>query len=439
MRNCMNYILVTTISLAACWGSPINAKQVETQTLPTELLATIAIPGTELDKSGLTNELSQECTNNMLGGFSALAYSGSEDIYFALPDRGPKDGAVDWSCRIQKFRLKVSVSGESSYELLETILLHDQFGQPLTGLASAFPKQRTSNGSAQTAQAPSRFDPEGIRIGASGNFFVSDEYGPRLIEFSRQGKWVRELALPSKFVVAHPGLSKAEENLANDVGRQSNRGMEGLAISADHQTLFGLLQSPLIQDCEKIQTTVVVKPAEHNPTEAGKFTVNQVAATQITKTTLVGLNVRLLQLSVSGRPQKEMLYQLDARSNKLNEILAIDRHTFVVIERDGESGDEAKFKKLMLVSTQQATDIAAMESLPAETIPASVTPISKHVLIDLLDPRWKLAGAKMPEKIEGLAFGPLLADGRKTLWVMSDNDFEAGNPSLIYVFAMGTQ
>lgn len=32
-----------------------------------------------------------------------------------------------------------------------------------------------------------RFDPEGIRVGPNGTFFVSDEYGPYLFEFDRQG------------------------------------------------------------------------------------------------------------------------------------------------------------------------------------------------------------------------------------------------------------
>ena len=42
----------------------------------------------------------------------------------------------------------------------------------------------------------------------------------------------------------------------------------------------------------------------------------------------------------------------------------------------------------------------------------------------------------MPEKIEGLAFGPDLEDGRRLLLVTSDNDFVSQNPSYIYAFAV---
>ena len=68
-------------------------------------------------------------------------------------------------------------------------------------------------------------------------------------------------------------------------------------------------------------------------------------------------------------------------------------------------------------------------------MPAGVTPVSKQLFINLLDPDLNLAGT-IPEKIEGLAWGPDLLDGRHVLYVISDNDL---NPSLgtqIYAFAI---
>ena len=63
-------------------------------------------------------------------------------------------------------------------------------------------------------------------------------------------------------------------------------------------------------------------------------------------------------------------------------------------------------------------------------------PVRKRVLIDLLDPAFGLAGARFPEKIEGLAFGPNLADGRRLLVVASDNDFDAAEPIRFWFFAV---
>ena len=376
----------------------IETASIETQSAAGQTPLTTEEPALELP-----------VTNDMMGGFSGIAYSGHNDIYYFLPDRGPQDGAVDWSCRFQTVRLKIapiqqpaqhsSQQSTVTAELLATTLLKDKSGKAFTGLSTSI---------GDTDSVGRRFDPEGIRVGDNGNIFVSDEYGPRLIEFSPQGEMVRELPIHPKFVVKNPSHSKSRENVENVSGRQSNRGMEGLAISTNKQTLFGLMQSPLLQDCYTDEVTQ--KP--------------------------LGLNCRLMQMTIGGEPEKEMVYQLDAVSNKLNEVLAVDSNTFVVIERDGEVGAAAQFKKLMLVSTEFASDVTDVAKFHPTELPAGITPVRKSVLIDLLDPKWKLAGDAMPEKIEGLAFGPDLRDGRRTLLVGSDNDFLAANPSCVYVFAV---
>jgi hypothetical protein len=52
--------------------------------------------------------------------------------------------------------------------------------------------------------------------------------------------------------------------------------------------------------------------------------------------------------------------------------------------------------------------------------------VKKELFIDLLDPALNLAPT-IPEKLEGLAWGPDLPDGRHVLYVTSDNDL---NPNL---------
>src|SRR6185295_10616902 len=93
-----------------------------------------------------------------------------------------------------------------------------------------------------------RLDPEGIRVGSNGNFYVSDEYGPFLFEFDRQGHLVQRIGVPAKFAISNPSADPNQELLGNSSGRQGNRGMEGLAISPDGRTLFGMMQNALLQD-----------------------------------------------------------------------------------------------------------------------------------------------------------------------------------------------
>jgi hypothetical protein len=62
-------------------------------------------------------------------------------------------------------------------------------------------------------------------------------------------------------------------------------------------------------------------------------------------------------------------------------------------------------------------------------------PANKSLFIDLLDPQYGLAST-IAEKIEGLAWGPNLADGRHLLYVVSDNDLNPALDTQIFAFAI---
>jgi hypothetical protein len=91
---------------------------------------------------------------------------------------------------------------------------------------------------------------------------------------------------------------------------------------------------------------------------------------------------------------------------------------------------------LIRIDLSKATDISGMAQIPAKALPENIVPVKRDDFLDFLAPEWNLAGAAMPEKIEGLTFGPTLPDGRKTLLVGTDNDFESNAASLIWVFAV---
>jgi hypothetical protein len=150
----------------------------------------------------------------------------------------------------------------------------------------------------------------------------------------------------------------------------------------------------------------------------------------------VATNMRLLEIDLASGAFREFLYVLDDKSYGVNEIVAINATQFLVIERDGKAGSSAAFKKIMKIDIGGATNIHDLKALPATGLPPGVTPVAKSVFIDLLDPAHGLAGASFPEKIEGLAFGAPLANGDYTLYVASDNDFKASQPSNFYVFGI---
>ncbi len=367
---------------------------------PALLIGTGRIPAASLDLSGETVLLEDGTPQNQFGGISAIENVPGTDRYLVLSDRGPKDGAVDYFCRFHELEIAMHPGSAQPVEvsIKKTRLLRDRNGRPFPGKASAVEP---------TGDRAIRLDPEGLRLDPSGNIFLSDEYGPVILAFSGSGELLDRIPAPSEFQIASPSADPVVEDTTNSFGRRSNRGMEGLAISPSGQDLTGLMQSPLLQDMR--------------PNITGK---------------LAGINARMLSIDRSTGLQKQFVYQLDSPDHKLHEILYLDSGRYLVIEQDGKGGDLAMFKKIMLVETDAATPLDEGIALPPDSLPRSIRPVRKTVALDLLDPAFGIAGPEMPEKIEGLSFGPMLPDGRRVLVVATDNDFRPDQDSMFFLFAV---
>jgi hypothetical protein len=92
-------------------------------------------------------------------------------------------------------------------------------------------------------------------------------------------------------------------------------------------------------------------------------------------------------------------------------------------------------KTIYKIDLSSATDVSGIASLPAGALPAGIIPASKTLFIDLLDGAFNLAPT-IAEKIEGIAWGPDLEDGRHVLYVISDNDLNPDLATQIYAFAI---
>jgi hypothetical protein len=307
-----------------------------------------SLPGTTRDQSGLSGLLEDGVTpHNLVGGFgSAITYSGKQNLYIATPDRGPADGNTSYIDRFYTISIDVKRQGSSQYsvtpKLVDTQLMKESGKTYYTGSNRAF----DPTGSPESL----RFDPEGVRVSRCGDTaFVSDEYGPYLYEFKlKDGKRVQSLAVPNKFLIDYPSSNPTEELALNVSGRQSNQGMEGLAISPDGGKLYGIMQSPLIQD--------------------GGLNA---------ALSRVGINNRIVEVDVETGAIREFLYRMDVAGNGISEIVAVNDHEFLVLERDGRAGAAAQVKKIYKIDINGATDIRKVKQLPQTDLPAGITPVSK--------------------------------------------------------------
>ena len=201
------------------------------------------------------------------------------NVFYTITDRGPivpckdskkvfgkknlcknngitdNDGKIfllrDYAPRINKIRLNHhKSSGRTDAEVLQTILLRDNNGHPIKGIANPLKSAKTEKlFTTKGKRIP--FDPSGLDTEAlirlsNGSFWLSDEYAPSLVHVALDGKIINR--------VVPQGIDDDLENARYPVSaglqkilrsRPVNRGIEALAVSPDETTLFFMLQSPL--------------------------------------------------------------------------------------------------------------------------------------------------------------------------------------------------
>ena len=90
---------------------------------------------------------------------------------------------------------------------------------------------------------------------------------------------------------------------------------------------------------------------------------------------------------------------------------------------EGADGVWTMYVRVYAIDTTGATDIAAVPSLAS----ANYIPAAKRLVIDLA----KTAEVGPVDNIEGMSWGPMLADGKRSLVLVLDNNF---NPAQITQF-----
>jgi len=409
-----------------------------------DLIATGTLSPTLSDLSGLTGTLENGVAANLLGGMgSGLAWAGG-NTFLALPDRGPNasvwnpaiDNTTSYIPRFSTVQLGLTASSGGALPftltptLSSTTLLYSStplnYGAvtPSANTADKFYFSGRSDNFApglSTNPANARLDPEAIRLSADGkSVFVSDEYGPYVYQFDRAtGARLKTFALPGEFAISNLSSAGATENTLtnNATGRVANKGMEGLAITPDGKTLVGFEQSPLIQDGG----------------DGGRAN-------------------RLVTIDVASGVTKQFAYDnfvaSTGKAYNSSEILALNDHQFLVLERDGKGlgdGSKAVIKQLYMVDLTGAQDVTGLSGQAALLAKA----VSKTLFLDIksaLNAAGIVDDTKIPAKLEGLAFGQdVIVDGvlKHTLYVANDNDFLAtdpvtgtANPNQWYVFGV---
>ena len=315
--------------------------------------------------------------NTEVGGLSGITYNPDKEIYYAISDdRSSKAAARFYTLKIDLDTEKIL---EETVTFIDVTTLLNETGQPFPTLS---------------------IDPEGITLNRESLFISSEgdrkrQIQPFIREFSLIGKQLQSLPIPDKFLIQ-----------ANS-GIRNNRALENLTITPSKKYLFTATENALIQD----------------GTEANIST---------------GSPCRVLQYDlIKGEPEKEFLYITEPitstsnnfgnfKTNGLVELIALDDTHLLSLERSF-SLDSGNVIKLFQVNLSNADNIQHINRLSTQS--THISPVQKELLLDLSNLEL------ISDNIEGMTFGSRLADGRRSLILVSDNNFNPLQSTQVLIFS----
>jgi hypothetical protein len=321
-----------------------------------------------------------EFAGTEVGGLSSLAYDAFRDVFYAISD---DQGQID-PVRFYTLRLDLSdgVFDAGDVHVIGVTTLLDATGQPF---------------------APESLDPEGIALTSDDQLVISSEgiasrqIAPFVRLFGLDGRQRGELPVPDEFL---PTPSS---------GVRQNLGFESVAVNGHN--LFVGTEGALVQDGP---------PA----------------------TVDAGSPARILRYRLNkGDVERQILYVTDPIAeppvpatsfavNGLVELLPLNNQYVLSMERSFSLGAPGTGNtiRIYLVKLAGADDINDLDSLAPEL--AKIRPARKTLVLDLDE-----LGIPL-DNVEGMAFGPELADGRRTLLLASDNNFSPTAFTQFLVFAL---
>jgi len=308
-----------------------------------------------------------QVTGTRFGGISGIEGLDG-DTYLLLSD----DGSTHQPARMYRTRISLEEGGLTIGAPKSTFLLRPD--------GSLFPKR--DDGTPADPEAL-RFDPRTKTLLWTSEGDIKHGAPPFVREMTETGKHVRELAIPSLLAEASDGR-----------GPRHNGSLESLTLVPGEDRVVVALELPLVQD-----GTPPTLEKKRSP-------------------------IRLVELGLHDAAGRQYVYELDPVAippdppegfsvNGVVELLALSPNRFLVLERSFSAG-RGNTVRLYEASTERATDVSKHDSLQG----VDYAPVTKREVVNFKD--LPLASV---DNLEGMAFGPPLANGNRTLLVVSDDNF----------------
>jgi len=320
-----------------------------------------------------------------VGGLSSITYDADRGVFYALSD----DPSQFQPARFYALRLDLSsghlANGDVAFTGVTTLLAPN--GLPY---------------------APFSLDPEGLTLAKDGQLIVTSEgiANQGIPAFAREydldGTFAGELPLPAAFAPT-PGH-----------GIRQNLALEAAAVAPNGRTLFLGMENALVQDgpAASLTTGSPSRILRYN-LQTGRLDRQYVYVTD----PIARPPVPSTAFAVSG------LVELLPFNDQF--MLSMERSFSVGAPTLGNTGNTIK---LYSVAVPGADDVDGADSIAG----LNVQPVGKTLLLDL-----DTLGIPL-DNVEGMTIGPRLPDGRRSLVLVSDNNFAASQFTQFLLFALGS-
>ena len=313
-----------------------------------------------------------------VGGLSGITYDADSDVFYTISD--DRSDARFYTATID---LSDGTLDNGDVTFRDVTKLTDENGDPF---------------------ADGSIDPEGIALTDRNTLFIASEgdanqvIPPFVNEFTLDGQQIKELPVDNKYT----------PNPNQFTGIRNNLAFESTTVSPDNGSVYTGLENALYQDGPAAALDEF-SPSRIREWDArtGEDVAEYVYVTD--------------QITEQSDPPGEFA------TNGLVELLSIDNHgTLLTLERSFASGVGNNIRLYEAV-TSAAEDVNEVFSLQNEEIENIV---QKDLVLDLED-----LGID-PDNVEGMTWGPDLADGRKSLIMVSDNNFNDSQITQFLGFAV---
>ncbi|GJI93341.1 3-phytase [Duganella caerulea] len=368
-------IIACTFILAAC--APLTA----TKAPPTSIASLRFIGEQRLPWR-------QQFQNTMVGGLSGIDYDAASGEWVIISD----DRSANNPARYYSARLAYDAQAFKSVELTGVTVLLQPDG-------SSYPSKEDYKvrGGVVPDLETIRVDPRDGSIWYASEGDVGLGLDPFVRHAARDGHYLSTMPLPALFSVSTD----------HKTGPRNNLSFEGLSFAPDGGTLWVSMEGPLYQDGEA-------------PTPE------------------LGAVNRITHFARDGKVLGQFAYPLGAipatpgkgkfADNGISEIVALSDTRLLAMERSGVQGADGKYKdyvRVFEIDTDGASDIRQLPSLRG----ASYQPVRKRLVLDVNQ-------LKLPivDNLEGMSFGPTLANGHASLVLISDDNFGKNQVTQLLLF-----